>query len=110
MGDGGVVAAGGRKGSYWTWGVSEARKINRLPPTYTKGWINPNDWGGERETGLRLAIRCLLGAYLGGTGRGGKPLRARLVQKVKVLIWMMSITRKFPDLKTAFWWACFGYL
>lgn len=32
MGDGGVVAAVGGKGSYWTWGVSEAREINRFPP------------------------------------------------------------------------------
>lgn len=37
-------------------------------------------------------------AYLGGPGLEGKPQRARLVQEVKVLIWM-SLTQ-FPDVKT----------
>lgn len=40
-------------------GVAEDREINGFPPTHTKGWINPNDWGREGG-GLRLGIRCLL--------------------------------------------------
>lgn len=91
-------------GSYWTpTGVSEDREINGSPPTHThtKGWINPNDWergGGSLET---VSVWDTFSrAYLGGTDEEEKPGRARLVQKLNLLIWILSSTPKSPGLKT----------
>lgn len=70
------------------------------PHTHTKGWVNPNDW--ERGGGvLRLSVWDTFSrAYLGGTDEEEKPGRARLVQKLNLLIWILSSTPKSPGLKT----------
>ena len=83
--------------------VSETRDINGFPP-HIKGWINPNDWeggGGVLRLGIgRGFLSPHLTAYLSGTGGEEKARRARVAQKVNLLLWLMSITPKFPDLKT----------
>lgn len=99
---GGQVAARGclGEGSYWTWKSLRPGKLMDFPPTPRDGLIQMIGRGkGRPET--RYPHRTPSPwAYLGGTGGEEKQRRARLVQKVKVLIWMLSTTLKFPDLKT----------
>lgn len=80
-------------------GVSEAWEINGSPHPHPKGWINPNDWGKEGGD-LRLGIRCLVSGLLlvAQVGQGG--MKGQVSSNGEVFIWLISITPKFPDLKT----------